>query len=76
MRVKRNRLILMYQPHSNKVIEINNANLNKNINSDAMITKNKKIALGVLTADCVQILIYDARNEIIGCIHAGWRGAF
>ena len=75
MRVKRNRLILMYQTHSNKVIEINNANLNKNINSDAMITKNKKIALGVLTADCVPILIYDARNEIIGCIHAGWRGA-
>ena len=40
-----------------------------------MITRNKKIALGVLTADCVPILIYDKRNEIIGCIHAGWKGA-
>ena len=75
MSVKSNRLILMYQTHSNKVIEINDTNLNKNVNSDAMFTKNKKIALGVLTADCVPILIYDARNEIIGCIHAGWRGA-
>jgi copper oxidase (laccase) domain-containing protein len=32
--------------------------------------------LGVLTADCVPIIIYDARNKIIGCIHAGWKGAF
>lgn len=75
IKVKENKLILMYQTHSNKVIEINNTNLNKNVNSDAMITKDKKIALGVLTADCVPILIYDARNKIIGCIHAGWRGA-
>ncbi|MDA9683967.1 peptidoglycan editing factor PgeF [Candidatus Pelagibacter bacterium] len=75
MYVKKRRLILMYQTHSNKVIEINESNLNKNINSDAMITKYKKVALAVLTADCVPILIYDKRNEIIGCIHAGWKGA-
>ena len=75
MYVKKKRLILMHQTHSNKVVEINEKNLNKNINSDAMITKYKKIALGVLTADCVPILVYDKRNKIIGCIHAGWRGA-
>ena len=75
MYVKKSRLILMHQTHSNKVIEISNANLRKKIISDAMITRHKKIALGVLTADCVPILIYDKRNEIIGCIHAGWKGA-
>ena len=75
MYVKKNRLILMHQTHSNKVIEISNANLRKKIISDAMITRHKKIALGVLTADCVPILIYDKKNEIIGCIHAGWKGA-
>ena len=75
MYVKKKRLILMHQTHSNKVIEINEKNLDKNINSDAMITRYKKVALGVLTADCVPILVYDKRNKIIGCIHAGWRGA-
>ena len=75
MYVKKKRLILMHQTHSNKVIEINKKNLDKNINSDAMITTYKKVALGVLTADCVPILVYDKRNKIIGCIHAGWRGA-
>ena len=41
-----------------------------------MITKMKGVALGVVTADCVPIIIYDVKNEIIGCVHAGWKGAF
>ena len=29
----------------------------------------------MVTADCVPIIIYDVKNEIAGCIHAGWKGA-
>ena len=36
----------------------------------------KGIALGVVTADCVPIILYDIKNEIIGCVHAGWKGAY
>ena len=75
MLVSKSKLILMNQTHSAKVIEINKINYKKKINSDAMITKLKGIALGVLTADCVPIIIYDIKNEIVGCIHAGWKGA-
>ena len=76
MKVVRTKLILMHQTHSNKVVEIKRYNCRKKINADAMITKMNNIAIGVLTADCVPIIIYDLRNEIIGCIHAGWKGAF
>ncbi len=76
MSVKINNLVLMHQTHSKKVLEIKKNNINKKINSDAMITKEKGIALGVVTADCVPILIFNKTNKIIGCIHAGWRGAF
>ncbi len=76
MGVKNNRLLLMYQTHSNKVIIVDKKNLKKVIKSDAMITKVRGIALGVVTADCVPILIYDNKNDIVGCIHAGWKGAF
>ena len=76
MDVKPHNLILMYQTHSNKVLEITKKNLKKKIVSDAMITKINKIALGVVTADCVPILIYDSKRRIVGCIHAGWKGAF
>ena len=76
MGVKPYNLILMYQTHSNKVLEITKKNLKKRIVSDAMVTKINKIALGVVTADCVPILIYDSKRRIVGCIHAGWKGAF
>ena len=48
----------------------------KKFYSDALITKLNKVGLGVLTADCVPILLYDKPNQIISCIHAGWKGAF
>ena len=76
MGVKSKDLLLMHQTHSSKVTEIKKNNLRKKIRADAMITKMKRIALGVVTADCVPIILYDSRNEIIGCIHAGWKGAF
>lgn len=75
MSIKKNKLILMNQTHSNKVVEIKKNNLHQKIYSDAMITKLNGLALGVVTADCVPILIFDKNNKIIGCIHAGWRGA-
>ena len=76
MMIDKKKLILMYQTHSNKVVEIKKNNYRKKIYSDALITKDKSFALGVVTADCVPILVYDKKNEIIACIHAGWKGAF
>jgi len=76
MSVKLENLVLMHQTHSNKVIEIKKMNYRRKIYADAMITKMKGVSLGVLTADCVPIILYDSRNKIIGCIHAGWKGAF
>ena len=74
--VNKDKLILMNQSHGNKVIEIKKNNYKKKINSDAMITKVRGLAIGVVSADCVPVIIYDLKNEIVGCIHAGWKGAF
>ena len=41
-----------------------------------MIVSNlKEYALGVVTADCVPILLCDVNSLTIGCTHAGWKGA-
>ena len=62
MDLKNDNLILMNQTHSNKVIVVNDENKGqKKFNSDALITKLKGIALGVLTADCVPIILYDEK---------------
>ncbi len=68
---------MMNQTHSNKVTIINEINFrDKKFESDAVITRLNGIILGVLTADCVPIIIYDDSSKMIGCIHAGWKGSF
>tara|TARA_B100000579_G_scaffold405082_1_gene390487 strand:+ start:4476 stop:5249 length:774 start_codon:yes stop_codon:yes gene_type:complete len=74
-KVPTNHLILMHQTHSNKVAVIESKNNLKRLDCDAMLTKNSSLVLGVLTADCAPILIYEKENKIIGCIHSGWKGA-
>ena len=32
--------------------------------------------IGILTADCVPILIYDKQKKMVAAIHAGWKGAY
>lgn len=41
--------------------------------TDALITKDRGLWLGIQTADCVPILIYDPKKKIIAAVHAGWR---
>tara|TARA_B100001175_G_C19494266_1_gene634364 strand:+ start:1088 stop:1852 length:765 start_codon:yes stop_codon:yes gene_type:complete len=74
--IQRDRLALMNQTHSNKVLIVENIKNFKRFDCDALLTTNNEIALCVLTADCAPILIYDEQKKIIGCIHAGWKGAF
>jgi polyphenol oxidase len=74
--IEKKNLKLMNQTHSNKVIFVDSSNKNKEkFNSDALVTKEKNLVLGVLTADCVPIILYDIKNKIIGVIHAGWKGS-
>ena len=70
-------IILLNQIHSNKFIFINkNFKKKRKFKADAIITNQKKLPIGILTADCVPILICDKKKNIIAAIHAGWKGAY
>ena len=43
--------------------------------ADALVPRHRGIALGILTADCVPILLADAQAGVVGAAHAGWKGA-
>ena len=69
------KLVLLHQVHSNKIFFINKQ-VKKKLIGDGLLTKNKNLAIGILTADCCPILFYDPKKNIIGAVHAGWKGAF
>ena len=41
---------------------------------DAVITDRVGVCIGVSTADCIPVLLYDRRHHAVSAIHAGWRG--
>ena len=41
-------------------------------NADALITDNRELWIGVLTADCLPIFLIG--EDAVGIAHAGWRG--
>ena len=41
---------------------------------DAFVTNVPGLALGVRTADCVPVLLYDPVHRAIAAVHAGWKG--
>src|SRR3989304_8400698 len=73
-----NRLLTMNQVHGSNVLTIDKpvkdiSGLSK-ISADAIITNQCGIAIGVLTADCVLILLLDPVKNVVGVVHAGWKG--
>jgi hypothetical protein len=41
--------------------------------ADGLATRGEPV--GVVTADCVPVLLVDARRRVAAAVHAGWRGA-
>jgi polyphenol oxidase len=41
---------------------------------DALITEKRGLLLGILTADCLPVFLFDRHRMAIGLVHAGWRG--
>ncbi|MGN1213655.1 MAG: peptidoglycan editing factor PgeF [Bacteroidaceae bacterium] len=80
--IKKQSIILPHQIHEEcvKIISEKFFSLpttTKNIfleNTDSLVTNLKNICIGVSTADCVPILLFDKRKNISATVHAGWRG--
>lgn len=76
MGVRPDNLLSCNQVHSPDVVTVTEIWQPQNRpTADAMVTKEKGIALGVLTADCGPLLFVDSKAGVIGAAHAGWRGA-
>ncbi len=65
-------LVLPRQTHSDHVLWSQKAGRPED--TDAVITDSPGLCVCVKTADCIPILLYDARQRTVAAVHAGWRG--
>jgi YfiH family protein len=70
-------MINIVQVHGDKIVVANEDYVNGEHaiqEADAIITDQKNVAIAVRTADCIPLFLYDPQNEVIGIVHAGWKG--
>ncbi len=74
-----NSLIFPYQVHGTGGLVIEESTLHSaksfKHEADWIITNVPGVGVGILTADCVPLLLYDPVKKAVGAVHAGWRGA-
>lgn len=69
------RVVTVNQAHGENIVTVNDLNVRdiRTVHADAMITSVPGIALGVETADCVPVLLFDPMKPAVAAVHAGWR---
>ena len=69
-------LVTVRQVHSPDVVTVTGAISEADRPAaDAMVTDRPGLILGILTADCVPVLLADREAGVVGAAHAGWKGA-
>lgn len=61
------------QVHGSDVLVVDSS-MPDGVVADAVITRERNLLIGVSTADCVPVLLYDPQKAVVGAAHAGWRG--
>ena len=66
-------LITLRQIHSDIIHSIDSVPTEQ-LAGDGMITATSGLLLGIQTADCLPVILVDAKRQVVGVFHAGWRG--
>lgn len=75
-------LLYPHQIHSDRVMQISDDFLSLPEATrkmllegvDAIVSQARNVIMGVSTADCIPVLVYDPVHHAAAAIHAGWRG--
>jgi YfiH family protein len=68
-------VVWMNQVHGDHVAQVDGPVNGAVDKTDALVTSTPRLALAVLTADCVPVLLADARAGVVAAAHAGRVGA-
>ena len=67
-----NKIVSPQQVHSSEVKVVDTPG--KIPFTDAIISTSKSVVLSIQVADCIPLYLADPDNNVIGIVHAGWRG--
>ena len=72
-------VFMPHQVHGTEILQVKQAEPWKGMADDlegvdALITDVTGVCIGVSTADCIPVLLYDEAHHAAAAIHAGWRG--
>lgn len=75
-------LLLPHQVHESRLLRVDDAFLKlpatdrtaRMEGMDALLTDFPRICIGISTADCVPVLLFDPEHRAVAAVHAGWRG--
>ena len=75
MGIEPRHLFFPSQVHKTRIVTVTrHTSKDELMETDSLITNEKRLCIAVMSADCVPILLVDTRNNAIGCVHSGWRG--
>ncbi len=70
------RLVSVFQVHSPRCVTVTEPwNDAARPEADALVSGQRGLLLGIVTADCAPVLLADRAAGVIGAAHAGWKGA-
>ena len=62
------------QTHGTVVVTVEHPGAHAGLAADAAVTRVRGAALAVVTADCAPVVLRDRGGDVVGIVHAGWRG--
>ena len=82
LKISENRLVMPHQIHETGIAQIGRTffRLSEEVRRqvlegiDALMTNIPGVCIGVSTADCIPIIIYDPEHRAASVVHSGWRG--
>ena len=69
-----NHLLMPHQIHKAEIAVVDEQRDIDLEGYDALMTNVEEVCIGVSTADCIPVLLYDKKQRAVCAVHAGWRG--
>ena len=81
LNIDANKFTYVHQHHSDIIMEVTSTDVGKGVNAfedglecDALYTRIKGVPLCIFHADCVPVFFIDEKEDLVGIIHAGFKG--